>query len=143
MAVAPGGGHFREMLLALEDIDLSDVLFVTNRLPNIFDGLNLKFEFITDPHLSTAKFAMNAFKALYLVARYRPRIVLSTGAGLSVPLFIIAKLLGARTIFIESGCRIRHPSRAGRILFRFADHFIVQSEALQLIYPQAIQARIL
>ena len=46
MAIAPGGGHFREILLALEDIDKSEVLFVTDPLPHLLKRSDLNVEFI-------------------------------------------------------------------------------------------------
>ena len=143
MAIAPGGGHFREILLALEDIDKSEVLFVTDPLPHLLKRSDLNVEFIVDPRLNPFKFGVNFFTSVYLVYKYRPSIIISAGGGISLPTFIFGKLLGAKTIFIESGCRIQFPSRTGRILYHFSDYFIIQSRELKKNYPKSILSGIL
>jgi UDP-N-acetylglucosamine:LPS N-acetylglucosamine transferase len=53
-------------------------------------------------------------------------VILSTGAGLAVPFFLVGKLLGIRLVYVESVTRIETISLTGRLVYRLADRFFVQ-----------------
>jgi beta-1,4-N-acetylglucosaminyltransferase len=61
-----------------------------------------------------------------LVRSERPEAILSTGAALAVPFFLVGKLFGARLVYVESLTRIHGLSLTGRIVYPFADAFFVQ-----------------
>jgi beta-1,4-N-acetylglucosaminyltransferase len=61
-----------------------------------------------------------------VVRRERPQVIVSTGAALAVPFFVIGKLHGARLVYVESLTRIEELSLAGRIVYPLADAFFVQ-----------------
>nr|WP_225349401.1 hypothetical protein [Limosilactobacillus reuteri] len=48
-----------------------------------------------------------------------------------------AKLMKKKVIYIESFARITTPSLTGKILYHFADLFIVQWKELLKVYPKA------
>jgi beta-1,4-N-acetylglucosaminyltransferase len=52
----------------------------------------------------------------------------------------LAKLLGIRVIYIETGSRVFALSSSGKILYRFADLFFVQWSELLPLYPKAVYA---
>ncbi len=60
------------------------------------------------------------------VRRERPDAILSTGAALAVPFFLVGKLHGARLIYVESLTRTDGLSLAGRLVYPLADAFFVQ-----------------
>ena len=51
-----------------------------------------------------------------LVRRLRPRLVVSTGAGVAVPFAWIGRLHGARVVYVESFTRIDRPSLTFRLV---------------------------
>lgn len=61
-----------------------------------------------------------------LVRERRPEVILSTGAALAVPFFLVGKLHGARLVYVESLTRTDSLSLAGRLVYPFADAFFVQ-----------------
>jgi UDP-N-acetylglucosamine:LPS N-acetylglucosamine transferase len=61
-----------------------------------------------------------------VVRRERPRVILSTGAALAVPFFIVGKLHGCRLVYVESLTRTDGLSLAGRIVYPLASAFFVQ-----------------
>lgn len=67
----------------------------------------------------------------------RPDMVVSTGAGVAVPFIVLAKLLGIRTVFIESFTRVDDLSLSAKLVLPFIDKLYVQWEELQARYPQA------
>ena len=79
-------------------------------------------------------------QALGILLRVRPAAVVSTGPAIAVPVCLLAKLLRARVIFIETGSRVRSLSLTGKILYRFADLFFVQWQELLDRAPRGIYA---
>lgn len=72
--------------------------------------------------------------AWQVVRRERPDVILSTGAALAFPFFLVGKLCGARLVYVESLTRIRGLSLAGRLVYPLADAYFVQ-------WPQAARRR--
>ena len=58
----------------------------------------------------------NLLLAVRLVRRTRPRVVVSTGAGLAVPFAWIGRVFGARVVYVESITRIDQPSLSLRLI---------------------------
>ena len=79
-------------------------------------------------------------QSLLALIRARPHAVISAGPGPAVPASILAKLLGIKVIYIETGSRVFAPSSSGRILYRFADLFLVQWPELLEHCPRAVYA---
>lgn len=81
--------------------------------------------------------ALSQFKILLKV---RPKAILSSGAGIAIPISVFARLLGTKVIFIETGSRVYNMSSTGKVMYRVANLFFVQWEPLQKKYPKAIYA---
>jgi beta-1,4-N-acetylglucosaminyltransferase len=75
-----------------------------------------------------------------ILRQVRPQAVLANGPSVAVPAALLGKLLGARIIYVESASRVQRMSTSGRIVYPFADLFIVQWPALQARYRKAIYA---
>jgi len=58
--------------------------------------------------------------------RHEVDAVLSTGAGLAVPFFLVGRLLGRRTVYVESLTRSEGLSLSGRMVYPTARAFFVQ-----------------
>jgi UDP-N-acetylglucosamine:LPS N-acetylglucosamine transferase len=63
----------------------------------------------------------NLVVAQRLVRRLRPRVVITTGAGVAVPFAWLAHLTGARVVYVESLSRIDHASMSLRLISPVAD----------------------
>ena len=87
--------------------------------------------------LRTLWAAGQAFRALW---HTRPHAIISAGPGIAVPACILAKCLGIKVIYIETGSRVFALSMSGKILYHFADLFFVQWEELLSLHPKAIYA---
>ena len=68
----------------------------------------------------------NAVIAWRVIREVRPSAILSTGAALAVPFFVIGKLHGIRLIYVESLTRTSSISLSGRIVYPLASEFFVQ-----------------
>jgi UDP-N-acetylglucosamine:LPS N-acetylglucosamine transferase len=83
------------------------------------------------------RFAVSIVQTFTVLARERPSVILSTGAGVAVPAFLVARVLGIPSIYLESYARIRELSLAGRVCYRLATCFLVQHEQLIEGRPRA------
>jgi UDP-N-acetylglucosamine:LPS N-acetylglucosamine transferase len=76
----------------------------------------------------------NLVLAWRLLRSYRPRVVVSTGAGVAFPFFVVARLLGMRTVYIEVYDRIDVPTLTGRLCYPLSDLFLLQWEEQKRLY---------
>ena len=65
-----------------------------------------------------------------ILIREKPKVIVSTGAEIAVPAFVLSKLLGIRSVFIETVTRFDKPTQTGRLLYWLSDIFLVQHEAM-------------
>ena len=72
------------------------------------------------------------------VNRLRPAIVVSTGAGVAVPFFLVAKLRGAKTAYIEVFDRIDSATLTGRLCYPLSDVFALQWPEQRQIYRKGV-----
>jgi len=61
-----------------------------------------------------------------IVRRENPRAILSTGAALAVPFFLVGRLLGKRLVYVDSLTRVQTISLSGRLVYPLASAFFVQ-----------------
>jgi hypothetical protein len=78
----------------------------------------------------------NAVLAWRVLRRYRPRAIVSTGAGVAVPFFVLARLFRVRTIYIEVIDRIDAPSLTARLCYPLSDLFALQSVEQARFFPR-------
>jgi len=81
-----------------------------------------------------------AVQQLWVLFRVRPKAVLSSGAGIAVPISVVGRLVGVKIIHVETASRVYTLSLTGRIMYRLAHLFFVQWEPLKQKCPKAICA---
>jgi beta-1,4-N-acetylglucosaminyltransferase len=91
-------------------------------------------------HHPTTRNVPNLMRNLRLAWRvlshHRSDLVVSTGAGVAVPFFIVARLLRIRTAYIEVYDRVDLPTLTGRICHSLGDVFCLQWEEQRRFYPR-------
>ncbi len=80
----------------------------------------------------------NTALAVRVLRRERPDLIVSSGAAIAVPFFLIGKLLGAKTVYIEVFDRVDAPTLTGRLVKRFTDLFVVQWPEMTRVYPGSV-----
>lgn len=139
LLVCTQGGHLYQ-LFSLRDYwskyERSWVTFDTETVNSILSDEHLIAAF--HPTARNIKNLLKNFRlAIKTIREIRPHIIISTGAGLAIPFFYIAKLYGIRTVYIESITRITELSLTGRLVYPVADHFLVQWPELAKKLPKA------
>jgi UDP-N-acetylglucosamine:LPS N-acetylglucosamine transferase len=80
----------------------------------------------------------NIFLAIKILGREKPNVLISTGAGVALPFFIIGKFVfKSKLIFIEPYDFVKYPSLTGRIVYNFVDLFLIQHSIQKKWYPKA------
>lgn len=69
--------------------------------------------------------------------KYRPKVIVSTGSNLAVPLFWIGKLYGSKIIFVETRAKVYSRSLTGILVRIIADQIFVQWPEMIDQYPEA------
>lgn len=139
LLVCSSGGHLAQ-LLALEPWwrgqQRTWVTFDTPDAVSLLAGEQVRWAH----HPTTRNIAnllRNTALSLRLFRRWRPDIVLSTGAGVAVPFFVIARMLRVPTVYIEVYDRIDAPTVTARLCRPFTSLFLVQWEEQRRFYPEA------
>jgi UDP-N-acetylglucosamine:LPS N-acetylglucosamine transferase len=79
----------------------------------------------------------NARLAWRLCRRGRVAIVISDGAGVAFPFFVVARFRGIPTVYIEVYERITsHPTLTGRLCYPLSSLFLLQWEEQLQLYPK-------
>jgi UDP-N-acetylglucosamine:LPS N-acetylglucosamine transferase len=73
--------------------------------------------------------------AVRVVRRVRPRVILTTGAGVAVPFVWVGRLLGAKVVYVESLTRIDRPSLSYRLVRPCVGRTYVQWPELERELP--------
>jgi UDP-N-acetylglucosamine--N-acetylmuramyl-(pentapeptide) pyrophosphoryl-undecaprenol N-acetylglucosamine transferase len=143
-----GGGHVRQLLDLKPVWSAHDYFFVTE---DTALGKSLSDEHRTYfvAHYAAgqarlgAPFKMiwnairNALHSARIVARERPDVVISTGAGAVFFTVLWARLAGARIVSIDSFARFSAPSLFARLVAPISHEMVVQSAKLSARLPRA------
>jgi UDP-N-acetylglucosamine:LPS N-acetylglucosamine transferase len=139
LLVASSGGHLAQ-LLALrpwwQDRDRSWVTFGTEDARSQLEGERAVWAY----HPTTRNLpnlVRNFLLAVRVMRRERPDVVVSTGAAVAFPFFLIAKVMRVPTVYIEVYDRLDSPTLTGRLCRPITDLFCVQWEEQTRFYPRA------
>lgn len=143
--ICSSGGHLTQMLRLNKVLSDYNVTLITEKTEiskflkrsDVDKILYLPHGGREDVFKYLFKFPLNIILSLYRYLRYRPKIVISTGAHTALPTCYIAKLFGSRIIFIETFAKISTPSLTGRAVYPIADVFYIQWPNLKSYYPKA------
>ena len=145
MFISSTGGHFNEMSQLKELTNKYEYYLVTEKTPDkmyLKDKYPGKVSYLvygTKDHFWIYPFKLlyNSFKSLFIYFKFRPAVIITTGAHTAGPMCCIGKIFGSKIIFIESMANITTKTITGRIVYHFADMFIVQWESMLKFYPKA------
>lgn len=137
---ASDGGHTHELMQLKE---------LRSKYPGIFitESKNVKNEFdavYTLPLVNRKslrfllRFIQSFFTIRRILAKEKPTHIISFGAMCTVPVCIIGKLMNIQVIYVESYTRLKDLSLSGKIIYPFADLFVVQWKQLVSKYPKAV-----
>lgn len=131
MAVASRGGHWIQLMRLLPAFADHRVCFVSTAQANRKNVGGHAFHAVIDANRHTkARMLIQVIQIGLLVVRYRPAVVVSTGAAPGYWACRFGKLLGAKTLWIDSIANTMAISLSGQKAGGFVDQVVTQWEHL-------------
>jgi UDP-N-acetylglucosamine:LPS N-acetylglucosamine transferase len=139
MLVASTGGHLAQLL------ELRPWWSHHRRTWVTFDKADarsaLAGEDVIFAHHPTTRNVPNAMRNLVLAHKimksHRPDLVVSTGAGVALPVFLAARRQGIPTMYLEVYDRVESRTLTGRMCRPLSSEFCVQWQEQEQLYPGA------
>ncbi len=78
----------------------------------------------------------NLRMAIAAVRAERPDVLVSDGAGIAFPFFLVGRALGVHTVYLEVYDRISRPTVTGKLCYPLAELFLLQWPEQAAIYPR-------
>jgi beta-1,4-N-acetylglucosaminyltransferase len=165
LVVLGSGGHTTEMISLIEALDASKYSpisyckatsdttslqrlqhYKSNHTPKVFDIPRARE--VGQSYMSSILTTCYAqLHALSLIYRIQPQLLLCNGPGTCLPLCLAAlalrffNVLQTEIVFCESLCRVQTLSMTGKLLYCFADVFLVHWPELQAKYSSSQRIR--
>lgn len=135
LAIASAGGHWVQMERLLPAMVDCEVVYVSTK-PDLLshdeqDEHSPRFYTVVDANARTLLRVLILFtQILKILWKERPPVVISTGAAPGCLAIALGKLLGAKTIWIDSIANSERLSLSGRLVSPLADVWLTQWEGL-------------
>jgi hypothetical protein len=141
MLVGSSGGHLAQLLALRPWLDSRPrlVQWVTFRTPDAES--RLADESVRWVHFPTTRNLVNLIRNTRLawsdIRELRPDVIVSTGAAVAFPYFLVGRLHGVRTAYIEVYDRVDSRTLTARLCRPLSSLFCVQREEQLALYPGA------
>lgn len=135
LLVASPGGHLLQMLAlepAWSDLDRTWVTLRSTDVEYLLDGEDVIYGHGPTPR-NLGNFLRNLRLAWRVLREQDPSVVVSTGAGLALPFFLLGRLQRRRLVYVESITRVERLALTGRLVYPLADAFFVQWATLSAL----------
>lgn len=141
LVVSSVGGHLEEAMILVERLRDQEVVLVVNdecALPSfpfsrVYRILHAERDWRT---------LVNVHECARILRVEKPDVVFSTGAGPAVPFFLLARLTGARTVYVETAASVSRVSLTGKLVRFLSDAFFVQWPQAGRSIPEARLVRL-
>jgi UDP-N-acetylglucosamine:LPS N-acetylglucosamine transferase len=127
LAISSGGGHWVQLLRIRPAFDGCDVTYATVDDAYAEDVSDCRFVRIPNGNIwSWRGLMISAIMIACLLVRFRPDVIVTTGAAPGYFAVMFGKLMGARTVWLDSMANAGGLSESGRRAMRFADLCLTQ-----------------
>ncbi len=136
--ISSSGGHYEQLkMLAPLSIN-NDTFWVTEGTDYACDADYYLIQTGLKDKLFPIKMIFNLIKTFRIWFIERPDYVITTGTMIALPMAFLAKILRKKLIYIETFSRVYDGTRTGKLMYKYADLFIIQWESLKKVYPEAV-----
>lgn len=126
LAVASGGGHWVQLLRLRPAFQHHDVTFVTTN-PDFSVDVGQPVLVVSDANMTRKLAVLQLFgQMVWHMLRIRPDVIITTGAAPGFAALVCGRLIGARTIWIDSIANAEQLSSSGVAARRWADLWLTQ-----------------
>ena len=138
VAISSAGGHLTELLIMIEQgsLQIDEIITDAEYIQQVRESEYLP---LINFHRSFLLVFKSIVTSFFLAAKLKPKVVVTTGAGMVLPFCFIAKLVfKSKLINIETGARIKSSSMTFKILYLISDLSIVRTAEQKSKFPRAI-----
>ena len=144
--ISSTGGHFNELLQLKPLFEKYDYHIITEKdamTKGFKKQYNNKISYMlygTRAHMFKYifQFIIDCILSVFYFIKIRPEYIVTTGTHTAGPICVLGKIFRKKIIFIETFANKHTKTATGRIIYKFADLFIVQWEEMLEIYPEAV-----
>jgi len=131
LAVASGGGHWKQLMLLSPAFQNENVKYVTT-LEGLPEQSNItNFSIVQDSNKSEKlKLLYTLIQVTWVFIGFRPDVIITTGAAPGLFCLFLGKLFRKRTIWIDSIANAEELSLCGKLSRMFSDKVLTQWESL-------------
>ncbi len=129
LAVSSGGGHWTQLMIISDAFIDNDVTFITTSInpAKAKTPLNTKLKTVIHADINQKVYVLIlAVQMLYHILCIRPDVVISTGAAPGFFAIVFSKIIGSKTIWLDSIANYERLSLAGTKVKPFCDQFLTQ-----------------
>jgi UDP-N-acetylglucosamine:LPS N-acetylglucosamine transferase len=131
LAVASAGGHWIQLARLSEAFADSDTLYVTTVAGETAPSGDRPVAKVMDgSRHEPMRLAYAGLQIGFLLLRFRPHAVITTGAAPGYIALRLGKLLGCRTVWLDSIANAEEVSMSARLVRPYADLWLTQWEDL-------------
>ena len=145
MFISSMGGHLNELLMLDKLFNKYDYKIITEKnkstkyLKNKYKKKASYLIYCTKKTFILYPFVLilNSFISLFYFLMYRPDFVVTTGTHTAGPMCCIAHIFKKKVIYIETFANVNTKTATGKLVYKFADLFVVQWPQMLEVYPNA------
>ena len=127
LAVASGGGHWVQLMRLKPVFAGFDCAFATTLKGYREEVSDARFYAVVDGNRwSKWRLMISAVQVCWVVLKERPHVVISTGAAPGLLAIGLGKLMGSRTVWVDSIANAEKLSMSGRIAVKHASLCLTQ-----------------
>lgn len=131
------GGHLGQMKLLFSEKTLKDdrcILITEDLKPRVklnsflgkYTTYYLEKDVLLKPNPIT--YIRTLFKLIKILKKEKINLIFTNGAQISIPAVIAARILGIKSIFIDTVIRVKTPNWSAKASYPFANEFWVQHQ---------------
>lgn len=139
---ASSGGHFEQILMLKPLMNEYDSFLLTEKTPYSANVNGVKMYLLSQVNRREKSFIprmlLNSVRSVFIFAKEKPDVVISTGVLATIPMCLLAKVFGKKLVYIESFAKVTSPTETGKLMYKIADRFYVQWPQMLDIYPEAV-----
>lgn len=127
VAIASGGGHWIQLQRVIPAFEGQEIIYISTHASFADTVKGNKFYTVPDAsRWNKFKLMLVGYKVSEIIFKIRPDVIISTGAAPGVMAILAGKLLGAKTIWLDSIANVEKISLSAKLVLRIADRVYTQ-----------------
>ena len=127
LAVASSGGHWIQLLRLKSALQGHETVYVTVDPRSAASVPGCRVHLVPDSNQYSKLRVLQGLLAMFwIMLRERPDVIISTGAAPGLLAVVLGKLMGARTLWLDSIANADRLSLSGKLAGRYANLWLTQ-----------------